>query len=102
MVAVSVGVDPGIWRRLDRPFLHRKKQARHFSASTLVIHGRLQNDLDDVDGTNLRRGQKGACFEKLKDQAFHEIHELKTSITLLLLPLQYRMFIHIRSFLINL
>ena len=49
MVVVPARVDTWVRLGLDRSFLHREKQARHVSVSVVVVHGRLQNDLDDVD-----------------------------------------------------
>lgn len=49
MVVVSARFDTGLRPGVDWSFLHREKQARHLSVSVVVIHGRLQNDLDDVE-----------------------------------------------------
>lgn len=54
MVAVSFGIDTRLRRGMDRPLLRGEKQTCHVSASTLVIHGRLQNDLDDADRPDRR------------------------------------------------
>ena len=55
-------VDPArfgsrLWTRVGGPFLHREKQARYISISAVVVHGRLQDDLDDVDWKTLDNGQ---------------------------------------------
>jgi len=56
VVALSAGSDPGLRGGVDWPFLHREEQAGHVSVSAVVVHWRLQNDLDDVDRQNERRG----------------------------------------------
>ncbi len=49
MVVVSARSDSRLWLRMARALSDREKQTGDISISTLVIHGRLQNDRPDVD-----------------------------------------------------
>lgn len=48
----TFSLNSGLWIRLDRSLLHREEQARNLSVSSLVVYGRLQNDLADVEREN--------------------------------------------------
>ncbi len=52
LVAVFYWSGSRLWRRLGRTLLHREEQTSNVPASALVFHGRLQNDLVDVDREN--------------------------------------------------